>query len=94
MLADRLDEPVLSYSRALDPPCKKEIGAVMTFESVNSVLEIRAVCTLTKEQLYEVLLDWSYTTSCSNAIGSLAMQGVEAQKDSRQTSLHCSHVFF
>ena len=32
----------------------------MSFEAVYSVLEIRTGCTLTKEELYEVSLDWSY----------------------------------
>ena len=66
----------------------------MTFEFVTSVLEIRTVCTLTREQLYEVLLDWSYgRMSCGSVIGSLAMQRVETKKDTRQTSLYSSNLF-
>ena len=71
------------------PALQKENWNDMAFESVYSVLETRIRCTLTKEQLYDVLLDWIYGKwSCSSVIGSLAMQRVETPKDSRQISLH------
>ena len=71
------------------PALQKENWSDMAFESVNSVSEIRTGCTLTKEQLYDVLLDWSYGKwSLGSVIGSLAMQRVETPKDSRQISLN------